>query len=142
MRTRCSGAATLAMDCQAANDGEPREGVHLEPMELARKAVDAASDRQAADIVLLDIRSVSLLADYFVICSAETERQVKAVVDSVVEALEKEGQRPLHIEGNAASGWVLLDYGSVIVHVFSPAEREYYHLERLWAQAQTVLRMQ
>ena len=104
--------------------------------------IDVASDRQASDLVLLDIRNVSLLADYFVICTAETGRQLRAVVDAVVEDVENRGQRPLHVEGSVDSGWVLLDYGGVIVHVFSPAEREYYRLERLWSDATVVLRMQ
>jgi len=114
----------------------------LEPIELARSAVEVASDRQASDIVLLDIRAVSLLADYFVICTAETERQLRAVVGAIVEDTENKGQRPLHVEGSIESGWVLLDFGAVIVHVFTPEQREFYHLERLWAQATTVLRMQ
>jgi len=116
--------------------------VDLESIDLARVAVDAASDRQASDIVLLDLRSVSLLADYFVICSAETERQLRAVTDAIVESLGQAGLRPLHIEGGTDSGWVLLDYGVVIIHVFAPTEREYYRLEKLWSKATTVLRMQ
>lgn len=91
---------------------------------------------------MLDLRSVSLLADYFVICSGESERQVKAIVDEITEKAKDEGIRPLHIEGDSSSGWVLVDYGGVIVHVFAPAVRGYYQLEKLWSDAPMVVRMQ
>jgi ribosome-associated protein len=90
----------------------------------------------------LDLRSISLLADYFVICSGESERQVKAIVDEVTEKTKEEGVRPLHIEGDSSSGWVLVDYGSVIVHIFAPAVRDYYQLEKLWSDALVVVRIQ
>ena len=91
----------------------------------------------------MDLRSISLLADYFVICSGESERQIKAIVDEITEKIKKEeGIRPLHIEGDPPSGWVLVDYGGVIVHVFAPAARGYYQLEKLWSDALVVVRMQ
>lgn len=83
-----------------------------------------------------------MLADYFVICSGESERQIKAIVDEVTERTKEDNVRPLHIEGNSPSGWVLMDYGSVIVHVFAPAVRGYYQLEELWSDASVVVRMQ
>jgi ribosome-associated protein len=82
------------------------------------------------------------LADYFVICSGESERQIKAIVDEVTGKTKGEGARPLHIEGDSSSGWVLVDYGGVIVHVFAPAVRGYYQLEKLWSDALVVVRMQ
>ena len=92
---------------------------------------------------MLDLRKVSLLADYFVICSGNSERQITAILDDMVEGVRRsEQRRPLRREGRAASGWVLLDYGDVIVHVFAPAEREYYRLEELWAGATPVVRVQ
>jgi len=92
---------------------------------------------------LLDIRRVSLLADYFVICSGASERQVRAIVDEVLEKVKKEtGIVPLNVEGGASSGWVLVDYGSVIVHIFAPSLREYYSLEKLWSEATMVVRVQ
>ena len=91
---------------------------------------------------MLDLRSISLLADYFVICSGESERQIKAIVDEVTAKAKVEGVRPLHIEGDSSSGWVLVDYGGVIVHVFAPAVRGYYQLEKLWSDASTVVRIQ
>jgi ribosome-associated protein len=93
--------------------------------------------------LLLDIRSVSLIADYFVLCTVGSERQAAAVLRDLSEKLlEDFGRKPLHIEGKADSGWVLLDYGDVIVHVFSPSQRAFYNLEQLWAAATPVVRLQ
>ncbi len=115
----------------------------LDSQALARRIVEIAEDKQASDIVLLDLRSISILADYFVICSAGSDRQIKAVTESVTEVLRKEaGARVLHVEGTADSGWVLMDYGAVIVHVFAPAERQFYRLEELWSQAVPVVHIQ
>ena len=90
---------------------------------------------------MLDIRSVASFADYFVIASAGSERQIKAILDDVDKALEKVA-RPIGREGDASSGWVLLDYGDVIVHLFAPEERAFYDLESLWATAVPVVRIQ
>ncbi len=101
-----------------------------------------ASDKKASDIVLLDIRPVTVIADYFIICNGTTERQIKAITDDIQEQLKKDDRMsPLHVEGTPDSGWVLLDYGTVIVHVFSPQEREHYRLEKIWNDAIVVLRM-
>ncbi len=91
---------------------------------------------------MLDIRPISPLADYFVICSGNSERQVKALVEEISLRMKEEQTIPLHIEGVPSSGWVLMDYGAVIVHIFAPAEREYYQLEKLWGKATTVVRIQ
>jgi len=104
--------------------------------------VEAASDRQASDIVLLDTRGVCSFADYFVICSGETERQIKAIYEEVEHSLKKEGVSPHHREGTLDSGWLLLDFGDVIVHIFAPFEREYYRLAELWSEAIPVVRIQ
>lgn len=114
----------------------------LESGELARELVDAIADRKGLDIIMLDVRPVSLLADYFIICSGDTERQVKAIVDEILERADKSGLRPVQSEGTPASGWVILDYGSIIAHIFLPAQRDYYQLERLWSDAPLVVRMQ
>jgi ribosome-associated protein len=121
---------------------EARTADEVTQLELAQRIVDIASDRQAQDIILLDIREIASFADYFVICSGTSERQIKAVVDTVVETLQQDGFYPVHTEGAPSSGWVLIDYGSVIVHVFAPEEREYYRLERLWGEAPTIVRVQ
>ena len=104
--------------------------------------VEAAGDKQAADIVLLDAREVCSFADYFVMCSGETNRQIKAIYDEVEHTLKKEGILPHHHEGTVDSGWLLLDFGDVIVHIFAPFEREYYQLDELWSQASLVVRIQ
>jgi len=120
-----------------------RSGVLLlEAIEAAHKAVEAASNKQAADIVLLDAQEICNFADYFVICSGESDRQIKAIYDEVEHALKKAGVLPLHHEGTVDSGWVLLDFGDVIVHIFAPSEREYYQLDSLWSEANTIVRIQ
>ena len=104
--------------------------------------VEAASDKQASDIVLLDARTVCSFADYFVICTGETERQIRAIYDEIEHILKKEGILPHHHEGTVDSGWLLLDYGDVIAHTFATSEREYYQLDKLWSEAISVLRIQ
>jgi len=105
------------------------------PLELARRVVALAEDKKAADIVLLDLGELTTLADYFVICSGGSERQIDAIADAVADGLRAEGERPIGREGAAASHWVLLDYGDVVIHVFDRETRAYYELERLWADA-------
>ena len=109
---------------------------------MARAIVEIADNKKAENIVLLDIRKVSVIADYFVICSGNSERQVKAIARDIEEELDKQDIGPRHREGLDQGQWVLLDYGEVIVHVFTTAERDYYRLEKLWAGAQTVLVVQ
>jgi len=112
-----------------------------QPLDLARRIVDILSDRKAADIVLLDIHPMASFADYFVICTATSERQMQALAEAVAEALERDGIRPAQVEGTPDSGWILMDYGDVIVHIFSPDTRSYYQLERIWANAPTIVRV-
>lgn len=111
-------------------------------MDLARRIVELAEDKKAADIVLLDLGELTTLADAFVICSGGSERQIAAIADGIAGGLRDEGVRPFGREGTAESHWVLLDFGSVIVHVFTPPERDYYQLERHWSGAKVVLRVQ
>jgi ribosome-associated protein len=104
--------------------------------------VDIVSDKQAADIVLLDTREVCGFADYFIICTGESTRQVQAIIDAVSETLKKEMNiLPMHEEGTPDSGWVLLDYNDVILHVFASFERDYYQLDQLWEKACTKVRV-
>ena len=103
--------------------------------------MDLASDKKASDIVLLRTSEVTTMADYFVIASGRSDRQVQALSQAIVDELRDEGIRPLGIEGQSSARWVLLDYGSVIVHLFAPEEREYYGLERLWSNATEVVRL-
>jgi ribosome-associated protein len=111
-------------------------------LELARRVVDLAADKKAADIVLLGVGELTTLADYFVICSGGSERQLAAIADGITEGLKADGVRPIGREGGAGAHWLLLDYGAVIVHIFAPPERDFYQLERLWAEAPTLLRLQ
>ncbi len=120
----------------------PYEAGGPSPLDLARRIVEIAEDKKAADIVLLDLSALTTLADYFVICSGGSDRQLAAIADGIVETLRDERVRPIGREGVAASHWVLLDYGSVIVHVFTPPERDFYQLEKHWSEAKTVLRVQ
>lgn len=104
--------------------------------------MEAASYKLATDILLLDTRGVCSFADYFVICTGDSARQVQAIFDEVEHVLKREGIRPHHTEGTLESGWLLLDFGDVIVHVFAVAEREHYQLDSLWSKAVPVLRIQ
>ena len=124
-----------------ARQGAPTE-TGPDPNELARLIVQLASDKKAEDIVMLDIHALSIIADYFVICTGTSDRQVRAIGKDIDEQLGKRGVQPVHIEGMQDATWVLLDYGSVIVHVFDPATRDYYRLEKLWAEAPRVLVIQ
>ena len=92
--------------------------------------------------MLLDARKVCSFADYFVICSGESERQLRAIYDEIEHTLKREGVLPHHHEGTVNSGWLLLDYSNVIVHIFATPEREYYQLDKLWSGANPVLRIQ
>jgi ribosome-associated protein len=114
---------------------------HLDSQELARKIVDLASDKQAIDTVMLDMIEVCSFTDYFVICSGESKRQLQAIADGILKELSKEKIKPNHQEGDADSGWILLDFGDVIVHIFGSYEREYFRLDQLWENATTKVRM-
>ena len=114
----------------------------LETQEIARKAVDVASDKQAGDIVLLDVRGICSFTDYFVICTGESERQIRTILDETRLVLKNNGVLPHHEEGGTGSGWLLLDYGDVVIHIFGPEERDYYDLDGLWRDGATVLNIQ
>ncbi len=109
---------------------------------LARRIVDLASDKKASDIVLLEIYGMTTLADYFVICSGSSERQLGAIADGIAEGLRDEGMKPIGREGSSNAHWMLLDFGSVIVHIMAQPERDFYQLERLWADAPLIVRLQ
>jgi ribosome-associated protein len=102
------------------------------------KAVKAALDKKALDIVVLDLRNTPAFTDFFVLCSGLNQRQVKAIADAVEETLRKAGVRPAHIEGYDRAEWVLMDFFTFIVHVFTPQTREFYSLERLWGDAERI----
>jgi ribosome-associated protein len=109
---------------------------------IARQIVDIVEDRKAVDVTLIEIGKVTTLADYFVICSGTSDRQVGAISRAIEEQMKAAGIKLLHDEGVPQDGWVLLDYGQIIVHIFTPEQREYYDLERRWKEAPTLLRIQ
>jgi ribosome-associated protein len=102
------------------------------------KAVNAALDKKATDVVVLDLRHTPAFTDYFVLCSGQNSRQVKAIADAVEESLRAAKVRPSHIEGYDRAEWVLMDFFNFIVHVFVPQTREFYSLERLWGDAERI----
>lgn len=105
---------------------------------IAYDIANAASNKKAKDIRILNVEGLSSIADYFVICSGTSTTQVKAIADEIEEKLEEEGIYVKHKEGQQFGRWILLDYGNVIVHVFHEEEREFYSVERLWADAEEI----
>lgn len=116
----------------------------LDSQALAHKIIDIIEEKQASDIVLLDVGDHTSIAAYFVIATIDNERQAKAIEDEVLQQLRMEQNlRPLGMEGveENSGGWVLLDYGDVIVHLFTDEKRDYYQLEELWNKANVVLKV-
>ncbi len=108
-------------------------------LNLAWAIAQAADDRKAADIVILKVDEVSYLADYFVIITGFSSTQARAISEAIEDHVEQEFQKlPLHIAGKSEAAWILQDYGDVIVHIFQPQEREFYHLEAFWGHAQRI----
>ncbi|TAH52226.1 MAG: ribosome silencing factor [Chloroflexota bacterium] len=114
----------------------------MDSIEMAREIAEIISDKKGADIVILDTGKVSTITDYFVIATVESERQSKAVIEEIEKKLKTHRKLPMSVDGEANSGWVLLDYGDVIVHIFDPGTRDFYDLEDLWSNAPVVVRMQ
>jgi ribosome-associated protein len=109
---------------------------------IARDIVEVASDKKASDVTLIEVGKVTTLADYFVIATGTSDRQVGAIASGIEARMKEQQISLLHREGVPADGWVLLDYGQVIVHVFAPEQRSYYDLERRWKDAPTLLKIQ
>ena len=103
-----------------------------------RAAVEAAQDKQAVDITVLNLSGAGAFAEYFLLCSGQSQPQIQAIGESIEERLEREGRRVVHREGKSSAEWVLLDYGDFVVHIFSERARQYYDLERLWRSAERV----
>jgi ribosome-associated protein len=121
---------------QAAFSGEYDAGT------IAREIVDVAVDKKASDVSLLDIHEITTLADYFVLATGTSDRQIRAVSSAIQERMDDVEVMLLRSEGMPSDGWVLLDYGQIIVHIFGPEERAYYDLERRWKEAPTLLKIQ
>jgi ribosome-associated protein len=107
----------------------------LSPLETALLAAEAADGKKAYDLLVLDLKGLTSIADYFVICSASNTTQVAAIADGIGHALASKDIRPSHIEGGAEASWLLMDYGDVVVNIFDEPARSYYSLERLWGDA-------
>jgi len=117
-----------------------RKEAFLEPLELARHIVDIAEENKAEDIVLLDLRPETVIADFFVLLNGNSDRQLRALVEYIQEGVkEKFDLKPFAVEGKPESGWVLIDFAQVVVHVFLEDQREYYDLEGLWRSVGSVL---
>jgi len=113
-----------------------RHRVHYPSRVLARHVVDAALDKKAQDLVVMDMRQVSGVADYFVLCTGQSDLQIRAIAEAIEERIEQHCQeRPWHVEGREHLQWVVLDYVDVVVHIFTPEKRAFYALERLWGDA-------
>lgn len=108
----------------------------------ARRAIDAASDKQASDVVLLDVRGVCGFTDYMVVLTAGSVRQLRILAEDLALAVEQAGLAPHHREGTAESGWVLLDFGDLVVHVFSEEQRAFYRIEQVWRAGKELVRLQ
>ncbi|GEP19352.1 ribosome silencing factor [Pediococcus argentinicus] len=110
----------------------------MEIKEILEMAVKASDSKRAENIIALDMKKVSILADYFVIASADSERQVGAIADAVLEAAKENNVPVLRAEGQKASEWILIDFGDVVVNIFQTDQRKYYNLEKLWSDADVV----
>lgn len=113
-----------------------------DPVEIARKVAEVSADMLASDITLLDISEISSFADIFVVGSADNVRQLNAIIQRVTSTLRDEGVRPHRTEGVPEAGWVLIDYGDVVVHLLTQDQRDFYRLEDLWIDAPVLLKIQ
>jgi ribosome-associated protein len=130
----------------AKAEKKPRATLKKKPLDGARgrltgdiaKAVRAALDKKALDVVVLDLRNTPAFTDFFLLCSGQNTRQVQAIADAIEEALRAAKVRPSHVEGYHRADWILMDFFTFIVHVFSPHTRDFYSLERLWGDAERI----
>ena len=130
----------------AKADKKPRAASKKRPLDGARgrltgdiaKAVQAALDKKALDVVVLDLRHTPAFTDFFLLCSGQNTRQVQAIADAIEETLRAARVRPSHVEGYDRAEWILMDFFTFIVHVFSPQTRQFYSLERLWGDAERI----
>jgi ribosome-associated protein len=122
----------------AKSERRPRKTIPVRLPAQVKSAADAAADKKAIDLVVLDLRKASAFTDFFVICTGGNVRQVQAIADGVQDTLRETGLRPSLVEGYERGQWVLIDYFDFIVHVFSPTTREFYGLERLWGDAKKI----
>ena len=117
-------------------------GDFLNALELAHTIVDALEDKKAENIILMDLQGVASFTDYFILCSGSSDRMLDALSKGALEAARTKHHRKGVAEGYAAAGWLVVDFGAVILHIFSPDQRQYYKLEELWGQGKILLRVQ
>ncbi|MDK2979929.1 MAG: ribosome-associated protein [Chloroflexota bacterium] len=110
-------------------------------IQIARDLVDALEDKKAEDIVLMDLQGVTVFTDYFVICSGTSDRMLRSLVRAANDAMAKDHGMKGKIAGSASNGWIAVDFDDIVLHVFSPQQREFYQLEELWSEAKTLLRV-
>ncbi|HUR39330.1 MAG TPA: ribosome silencing factor [Planctomycetota bacterium] len=110
----------------------------ITPRQLALLAAEVCSDKKAKDIVVLDVRKITSISDYFIICSTSNERQARAITDDLRVRMKEIGKREMGVEGVADGRWVLQDFADIVVHVFHESQREFYDIEGLWADAKQV----
>ena len=116
--------------------------MHLETLDFANLIIDAVLDKKGSDILLLDMQDQVIFSDYFLLCNGESNRQIQAIIGGIRDEAKAEAQQiPLGIEGHSEDGWMCIDYGDVVVHVFEPTSREFYNLEELWQDARVVVRI-
>lgn len=114
----------------------------LNALELAHYIVDVLEEKKGEDILLMDLQTVADFTDYFILCTGTSDRMLDALADAILEETYKKHRKKGRREGEAREGWVLLDYGDVIVHLFAPEQRDYYRLEELWGAGKVMLRLQ
>jgi ribosome-associated protein len=117
-------------------ENEPSVSVEMPP--VLERATSLAADRKGLDMLVMDLRGISNATDFFLIVSGTSDMHVRSIAEHVIEELKKEGHRPSHVEGLRSGRWVLIDYIDFVVHVFHPAARDFYQLERLWGDAPTL----
>ncbi len=113
-----------------------------EPVDIARGIAEIASDILASNISVMDISGLSVIADYFIICSADNVRQLNALRDTIARQMTDRGVKHRRVEGTAETGWILMDYGDVVAHLFSVDQREFYRLDDVWSEAPRLLVIQ
>jgi ribosome-associated protein len=111
-------------------------------LEIAKTIANALEEKKGESITILDIEEIAIFAEYFVICSGTTERMIQSLLDSAIDNVKKKHKISARTEGTSRDGWMLADFGDVILHVFSPAQRDYYQLEELWIEGKVLLHLQ
>jgi ribosome-associated protein len=114
----------------------------LNTLELTHKIIDALAEKKAEDIILLDIHEIAIFTDYFIICSGTSNRMLDGLSNSVIETADRIPGIICRKEGVTTDGWLLIDLGEIIIHIFTPDQRDYYLLEKLWSQGKVLLRIQ